>query len=76
MIAAYVPALTIPMIIFSLFVGWSRVYVGAHFPSDIVVGILMGFIIGQAALIITKEILYLYEIITHNKWLKNKIKSN
>lgn len=54
-IATFIPPLTIPMIIFSLFVGWSRLYVGAHFPSDVVSGIIIGVVIGKLALIFTKE---------------------
>ncbi len=65
MIAYYIPALTIPMIVFSLFVGWSRLYVGAHFPTDIIVGFIMGFIIGEIALIITKEIHIIFDKIRH-----------
>lgn len=54
--AFYVPVLTLPLIIFTLFVGWSRLYVGAHFPSDILVGLLMGVIIGKVVLIFTKQL--------------------
>jgi membrane-associated phospholipid phosphatase len=64
-IASYIPQLTIPLIAFSLFVGWSRIYVGAHFPSDILAGYLMGFIIGAVAFILTKEIKIIFEKIRH-----------
>lgn len=33
---------------FTAFVGWSRVYVGAHYPGDVLGGILVGLLFGWA----------------------------
>ena len=34
------------LIVWSLFVGYSRVYIGVHFPFDVLLGFLIGTIIG------------------------------
>ncbi|MEW6295343.1 MAG: phosphatase PAP2 family protein [Candidatus Diapherotrites archaeon] len=40
--------LTIMLILAVLIVSYSRLYVGAHFPSDVIVGIALGLLIGKA----------------------------
>jgi undecaprenyl-diphosphatase len=48
-------------IIFAILVGFSRLYFGVHFVSDVLIGAVIGYLIGMAAVKLEKE----------NKWGKN-----
>jgi undecaprenyl-diphosphatase len=57
----YIPKLKWVMIGLVLFVGWSRIYVGAHYPSDVIAGIIIGALTAKVALIIIGEVQSMFE---------------
>jgi undecaprenyl-diphosphatase len=48
LLAWYAPRLTVPLYALAALVAWSRVYVGVHYPLDIVAGALLGFVVATA----------------------------
>jgi undecaprenyl-diphosphatase len=49
LLAFVVPRLTVPFLALAAAIAWSRVYVGVHYPSDIVAGAALGAAIALGA---------------------------
>lgn len=61
LIANYIPALKWILIIFILFIAYSRVYVGAHFPTDVLSAIIIGYLTAKVTLIISRELQIIFD---------------
>ncbi|HZO97052.1 MAG TPA: phosphatase PAP2 family protein [Gaiellaceae bacterium] len=48
-LALALPRLRVPLLVLAAAVAWSRVYVGVHFPLDVLAGALLGAALGLAA---------------------------
>jgi undecaprenyl-diphosphatase len=55
---------TISIIIWAAVIGYSRIYLGVHYPGDVICGSILGALIGWSV--------YSLYIVTDNKVLKNK----
>jgi undecaprenyl-diphosphatase len=49
-IAAFVPTLRLPAFLLALAIAYSRLYVGVHYPLDVIAGGLYGVVVGLATL--------------------------
>jgi undecaprenyl-diphosphatase len=45
-IAAAAPQLRVPLYVLAALIAWSRVYIGVHYPLDVVGGALYGLVVG------------------------------
>ncbi|MCB9202755.1 MAG: phosphatase PAP2 family protein [Flavobacteriales bacterium] len=44
-------------IIWALLIAYSRIYLGVHFPSDVIVGLLVGYILGRIMIFILDKVI-------------------
>ncbi|HLL60132.1 MAG TPA: phosphatase PAP2 family protein [Candidatus Nitrosocosmicus sp.] len=60
-IASYIPRLMWPLGIFTLFIAFSRLYTGAHYPSDVVAGMIIGYVLARTVLMMARELQIIFE---------------
>ena len=49
-LGSFLPRLRLPLLVLAAAVAWSRVYVGVHWPLDVLAGAVLGAAIGLAAI--------------------------
>jgi undecaprenyl-diphosphatase len=48
-LGSFYPVLLLPLVILASFIGISRVYLGVHYPSDVLAGAILGIVCGGVA---------------------------
>ena len=49
-LSAFIPALTLPFVLIAVLIGFSRIYNGLHFPSDVIAGMALGVVCAKISL--------------------------
>jgi undecaprenyl-diphosphatase len=55
-ISSFVPVLTVYVYVFAVLIGFARIYIGVHYPSDILGGAVFGSSCGLASLYLVNQI--------------------
>ena len=56
-IAHFTPFLAIPLFVFAFLVGMARIYLGVHYPSDILGGIIFGTGMAKVGILIVEKLI-------------------
>jgi undecaprenyl-diphosphatase len=52
LLSYFIPMLAVPLFTWAILVGFSRIYLGVHYPSDILAGIVVGMLSAFTALLV------------------------
>lgn len=55
-IGSFIPQIKWLMVLFSLFIAFSRLYLGAHYPTDVLAALVIGYVTAKVALMIGREL--------------------
>ena len=69
MLAKVSPKANVWLALFALAVGWSRIYIGMHYPLDIIAGFIVGASLAYICFVILKPILFYSSPVNENKIL-------
>jgi undecaprenyl-diphosphatase len=50
--SAYLPFLTVPLAVFTVLVAMSRVVLGLHYPTDVILGAAIGFLVAKSSFLL------------------------
>ena len=56
------PVLFVPFLIVAIIIGFSRIYLGLHYPSDVLAGIVLGFLSAKLGIFTADKINYLLSL--------------